>query len=52
MAFNYSDISAYTEKSSGDLQRIRRHLHANPELGRMEYKKSAFLQDELKKSGE
>jgi len=32
MAFNYSDISAYTEKSSGDLQRIRRYPHTNPEL--------------------
>ena len=32
MAFNYSDISAYTGKSSGDLQRIRRYPHTNPEL--------------------
>jgi amidohydrolase len=52
MPLNYSDISAYAGKISSDLQRIRRYLHANPELGRMEYKTSAFLQDELKKSGE
>ena len=51
MALDFKEIVTYSEELFNDLIRIRRHLHKNPELGRKEFKTSAFLQGELKWAG-
>ena len=48
----FSDINQYVQGISADLRRIRRYLHAHPEIGRNEYRTSKFLQAELIKSGD
>jgi amidohydrolase len=51
MALDFEEIVSYSDKLFDDLKRVRRYLHQNPELGRKEFKTSAFLQDELRQSG-
>ncbi|MHA2097774.1 MAG: M20 metallopeptidase family protein [Candidatus Kariarchaeaceae archaeon] len=43
------DLRNAAEKYKGELIRIRRHVHMNPELGFLENDTSKFIQDELTK---
>jgi amidohydrolase len=48
MSVNYNDIRKYVNSFFSEVKTIRRHLHTYPELGRSEYKTSAYLQKKLK----
>lgn len=46
-----AEIKALSEKYFNDVQRIRHHLHANPELSFKEFKTAEFIESEIKKIG-
>ena len=51
MKLTYQEITDYCQEIFEDLKLIRRHLHANPEIGRQEFNTTKYIQEELKGFG-
>jgi amidohydrolase len=51
MILTYKEITDYCQEIFEDLKHVRRHLHANPEIGRQEFNTAKYIQKELEGFG-